>query len=182
MNSKSLVICFVWNHQYIEKLAKTALQLSFSRPLFVREYVLFTAPYCQTPSTHNSNWFLYTTFPIPCMCQRALQCIITPVIGFCIISALTVHSLHSLESIPGKWFNRSAHANSTTITSYWVVIYTPRYMELDQQFGQNISLKDKSNLLIRAELFWLFPKTVNQPPKPVGFRLTIIQLSDIFFS
>ena len=27
----------------------------------------------------------------------------------------------------------------------------------------------------RAVLFWLFPKTVNLPPKPVGFRLTFIQ-------
>ena len=28
---------------------------------------------------------------------------------------------------------------------------------------------------IRAVLFWLFPKTVNLPPKPVGLRLTFIQ-------
>ena len=27
----------------------------------------------------------------------------------------------------------------------------------------------------RAVLFRLFPKTVNLPPKPVGFRLTFIQ-------
>ena len=27
----------------------------------------------------------------------------------------------------------------------------------------------------RAVLFWLFPKTVNLPPKPVGFWLTFIQ-------
>ena len=31
------------------------------------------------------------------------------------------------------------------------------------------------NLHTRAVLFWLFPKTVNLPPKPVGIRLTFIQ-------
>ena len=32
----------------------------------------------------------------------------------------------------------------------------------------------------RAVLFWLFPKTVNLPPKPVGFWLTFIQYHTYF--
>ena len=33
----------------------------------------------------------------------------------------------------------------------------------------------------RAVVFQLFPKTVNVPQKPVGYRLTFIQYSDIIF-
>ena len=34
---------------------------------------------------------------------------------------------------------------------------------------------------IRAVVFRLFPKTVNLPQKPVGYRVTFIQYLDIIF-
>ena len=77
----------------------------------------------------NNNRFLYSAFPN--YDQSASQCIITPVIGFSHNSALRVHFLHSLGSIPGipasRRFTGAHNANSTTITfaSYRVPIYTP---------------------------------------------------------
>ena len=77
-------------------------------------------------NNNNNNRFLYSAFPN--YDQSASQCIITPVIGFRHNSALRVHFLHSLGSIPASRRFTSAHnANSTTITfaSYRVPIYTP---------------------------------------------------------
>ena len=74
----------------------------------------------------NNNRFLYSAFPN--YDQSASQCIITPVIGFSHNSALRVHFLHSLGSIPAsRRFTGAHNANSTTITfaSYRVPIYTP---------------------------------------------------------
>ena len=49
---------------------------------------------------NNNNRFLYSAFPN--YDQSASQCIITPVIGFRHNSALKVHFLHSLGSIPAS--------------------------------------------------------------------------------
>ena len=77
-------------------------------------------------NNNNNNRFLYSAFPN--YDQSASQCIITPVIGFSHNSALRVHFLHSLGSIPAsRRFTGAHNANSTTITfaSYRVPIYTP---------------------------------------------------------
>ena len=77
-------------------------------------------------NNNNNNRFLYSAFPN--YDQSASQCIITPVIGFRHNSALRVHFLHSLGSIPAsRRFTGAHNANSTTITfaSYRVPIYTP---------------------------------------------------------
>ena len=51
-------------------------------------------------NNNNNNRFLYSAFPN--YDQSASQCIITPVIGFRHNSALKVHFLHSLGSIPAS--------------------------------------------------------------------------------
>ena len=51
-------------------------------------------------NNNNNNRFLYSAFPN--YHQSTSQCIITPVIGFRINSALQVHFLHSLGSIPAS--------------------------------------------------------------------------------
>ena len=74
-------------------------------------------------NNNNNNRFLYSTFPNND--QSVSQCIITPVIGLRINSALTVRFLHTLGSIPASRHFTGAHnANSTTIpfASYWVPI------------------------------------------------------------
>ena len=40
--------------------------------------------------------------------------------------------------------------------------------------NNNANVK-KKEVTTRAVLCWLFPKMVNLPPKPVGFRITFIQ-------
>ena len=60
---------------------------------------------CPHNNCNNSNnWFLYSYWY-----QSASQCIITPVLGFRINSALRVHFLHSLESIPASRHITGAH-------------------------------------------------------------------------
>ena len=58
-------------------------------------------------NNNNNNRFLYSTFPN--YDQSASQCIITPVIGFRHNSALRVHFLHSLGSIPASRRFTGAH-------------------------------------------------------------------------
>ena len=53
-----------------------------------------------TTNNNNNNRLLYSAFPN--YDQSASQCIITPVIGFRHNSALKVHFLHSLGSIPAS--------------------------------------------------------------------------------
>ena len=81
--------------------------------------------YNNNNNNHNKR-FLYSAFPN--YDQSASQCIITPVIGFRHNSALRVHFLHSLGSIPAsRRFTGAHNANSTTIpfASYRVPILTP---------------------------------------------------------
>ena len=58
-------------------------------------------------NNNNNNRFLYSAFPN--YDQSASQCIITPVIGFRNNSALRVHFLHSLGSIPASRRFTGAH-------------------------------------------------------------------------
>ena len=58
-------------------------------------------------NNNNNNRFLYSAFPNDD--QSASQCIITPVIGFRHNSALRVHFLHSLGSIPASRRFTGAH-------------------------------------------------------------------------
>ena len=61
-------------------------------------------------NNNNNNRFLYSAFPN--YDQSASQCIITPVIGFRHNSALRVHFLHSLGSIPASHRFTGAHIRS----------------------------------------------------------------------
>ena len=95
-------------------------------PRSIRIWNMLPLPTVMITNNNNNNRFLYSAFPN--YDQSASQCIITPVIGFRHNSALRVHFLHSLGSIPASRSFTGAHnANSTTITfaSYQVPIYTP---------------------------------------------------------
>ena len=60
-------------------------------------------------NNNTNNCFLYSAFLVWDNTQSALQCIITPVIGFSINPALIVHLLNSLGSILARCYFRGTH-------------------------------------------------------------------------
>ena len=68
-----------------------------------------------------------------------------------------------------------------TCTRQWKLFWEIWYNNCYKSFA-NFPVSHPPSSYSRTALFWLFWKTVNPPPKLVGFQLTFIQLSYIFFS